>query len=183
MEADRKSHLEGSAFPEKEGSPAALEGEGHERVAGGAIRRIVAFRIAGELYGFPLEVVQEIQQLAQLRPLPDDGPASVGLIELRGRVVPVFDLRALLGLEQAPYCLETPMLFCHLHEDLVCLIVDGVEDVVEVPSGAVQPPAAAYALADRMLGTVRLQEGVLVLLDIDRVVPAAAAEMEEGASE
>lgn len=138
------------------------------------IDRAVAFRLMGQLYGLPIDVVQEIQQLAELLPLPDDDPALVGLIELRGAVVPVLDLRALVGLEKAPYRLETPMVFCRAGEHAVCLIVDSVEDVVDLPSDGLQPPSGVYTLADRMLGTVKLDQGVLMLLDIERLVPAAA---------
>ncbi|MHB1136582.1 MAG: chemotaxis protein CheW [Coriobacteriia bacterium] len=143
------------------------------------IDRAVAFRLAGQLYGLPIDVVQEIQQLAELLPLPDDDPALVGLIELRGAVVPVLDLRALVGLEEAPYTLETPMVFCHVSGHQVCLIVDSVDDVVDLPPASLQKPSALYTLADRMLGTVKLDQGVLMLLDIDRLVPAAALAVAE----
>lgn len=144
-----------------------------------SIERAVAFRLAGQLYGLPIDVVQEIQQLAELLPLPDDDPALVGLIELRGAVVPVLDLRALVGLEEAPYTLETPMVFCHVSAHQVCLIVDSVDDVVDLPPDSLKQPSALYALADRMLGTVKLEQGVLMLLDIDRLVPAAALAVAE----
>lgn len=143
------------------------------------IDRVVAFRLAGQPYGLPIDVVREIQQLAELLPLPDDDPALVGLIEIRGAVVPVLDLRALVGLEHAAYTLETPMVFCRVGTHDVCLIVDSVDDVVDLPPGGVQPPSAVYALADKMLGTVKLEQGVLMLLDIERLVPAAALAVAE----
>lgn len=143
------------------------------------IERAVAFRLAGQLYGLPIDRVDEIQQLAELLPVPDDDPALVGLIELRGSVIPVLDLRVLVGLERAPYTLETPMVFCAAGSHRVCLIVDSVEDVVDLPPQSIQPPAGVYALADRMLGTVRLAQGVLMLLDVDRLVPAAALVLAE----
>lgn len=138
------------------------------------VLRAVTFRLAGQLYGLPIDVVREIQQLAELLPLPDDDPALVGLIELRGLVIPVLDLRTLVGLEVGAYTLETPMVFCQVGDRQVCLIVDSVEDVVDLPPEGVQPASAIYTLADRMLGTVRLEQGVLMLLDIDKLIPAAA---------
>lgn len=146
----------------------------HEGPIARTIERVVAFRLDGQLYGLPIDAVQEIQQLVELLPLPDDDPALVGLIELRGTVVPVLDLRALVGLPEATYTLETPMVFCNTGVHQVCLIVDSVDDVVELPPDSVRPPSAVYTLADRMLGTVRLEQGVLILLDIDRLVPAVA---------
>ena len=143
------------------------------------IDRAVAFRLAGQLYGLPIERVDEIQQLAELLPVPDDDPALVGLIELRGAVIPVLDLRTLVGLEGVPYTLKTPMVFCTAGSHRICLIVDSVEDVVDLPPQSVQPPSGVYALADKMLGTVRLPQGVLMLLDVDRLVPAAALMLAE----
>lgn len=154
-----------------------------EAVSGVSVDRAVVFRLAGQLYGLPIAVVQEVQQLAELLPLPDDDPALVGLIEIRGSVVPVLDLRALLKLDVADYTLETPMVFCHTRGHVVCLIVDSVEDVVDLPPGGIQPPSPVYTLADRMLGTVRLAQGIMILLDIDRLVPVRAFDVvpeEEG---
>ena len=138
------------------------------------VARAVTFRLAGQLYGLRIEDIQEIQQIAELLPLPDSHPALVGLIEIRGRVVPAIDLRLLVGLEAAPYSLETPMIFCRVRDQLVCLIVDTVEDVVELPPEGIQPPSSLYALADRMLGTCKLAQGLALLLDVERLIPEAA---------
>lgn len=158
----------------------------NEALAGGSMGQVVTFRLAGQLYALPIAVVQEVQQLAELLPLPDDDPALVGLIEIRGSVVPVLDLRALLKLEATDYTLETPMVFCRTRGHVVCLIVDSVEDVVDLPPGGVQPPSPVYAFADRMLGTVRLTQGIAIVLDIDRLVPVRTFDMlpqDEGGGE
>jgi len=134
----------------------------------------VTFRLNGQLYGLPLDVVQEIQQLAEFTPVPDDAPALLGLIDVRGVVVPAIDLRVLVGLEPRPFTLETPMVFCRVRGHVVCLVVDAVEDVIDLPEGGLQAPSGLYGLADRMLGMCRIPEGLVLLLDIDRLVPDAA---------
>lgn len=139
-----------------------------------AIDRALTFRLDDQLYGLPIEYVQEIQQIVELMPLPDSAPALVGLLDVRGVVVPAVDLRVLVGMEPKPYTLETPMIFCRVHGRVVCLIVDAVEDVVEIPAGSVQPPSNLYALADRMRGVCRLAEGLVLLFDPERLVPDAA---------
>lgn len=140
----------------------------------GAQAQAVTFLLAGQLYGLPIEVVQEIQQIAEFTPVPDEAQALVGLIDLRGTVVPVLDLRALIGLESRPFTLETPMIFCHVRDHIVCLIVDGVEDVVDLPVGCLQPASGLYSLAERMHGMCRLPQGLVLLLDIERLVPDSA---------
>lgn len=134
----------------------------------------VTFRLGDQIYALPIEKVQEIQQIVDMLPLPDADPALVGLIDLRGTVVPAIDLRTLVGLPAAPYELETPMIFCHTRAHTVALIVDGVEDVVDLPEGCIQPPSPLYSLADRMLGVARLDMGLVPLLDVDRLVPESA---------
>jgi purine-binding chemotaxis protein CheW len=147
---------------------------GEAPVAPDVVDRALTFRLDDQLYGLPIEYVQEIQQLVELMPLPDSAPALVGLLDVRGIVVPAVDLRVLVGMEPKEYTLETPMIFCRVHGRLVCLIVDAVEDVVEIPEGSVQPPSNLYALADRMRGVCRLAEGLVLLFDPERLVPDAA---------
>lgn len=140
----------------------------------GVAAQAVTFLLDGQLYGLPIEAVQEIQQLVEFTPMPDAAPALVGLIDLRGMVVPAIDLRALVGIESRPFTLETPMIFCRVRGHVVSLIVDGVEDVVDLPEGGLQPASGLYGLADRMLGMCRLPKGLVLLLDIERLVPDAA---------
>ncbi len=138
------------------------------------LSQALTFTIADQLYGLPIESVQEIQQLVELIPLPDAAPALVGLLDVRGLVVPAIDLRLLVGMERRPYTLETPMIFCRAHGRIVCLIVDAVEDVVEIPEGSIQPASSLYALADRMIGVCRLARGMVLMFDPEKLVPDAA---------
>jgi purine-binding chemotaxis protein CheW len=152
----------------------APELEEEEAEASRAMAQAVTFTLGDQLYALPIEVVQEIQQIVELLPLPDSTPWLVGLIDMRGTVVPAIDLRSLVGLPAAEYALETPMVFCHAGAHLVALIVDGVEDVVDLPEGCIQPPSALYSLADRMIGVARLGSGLVPILDIERLVPQLA---------
>lgn len=147
------------------------------------LAQAVTFQLEGQLYGLPIDVVQEIQQLVEFTPLPDTSPYLLGLIDLRGSVVPAIDLRVLVGLEPRPFSLETPMIFCRVREHVVCLVVDEVEDVVDLPAVGLQPPSALYSLADRLIGTCRLPIGLVLLLDIDRLVPDAALAAADASAE
>lgn len=147
------------------------------------LTQAVTFRLDGQLYGFPIEVVQEIQQLVEFSPLPDAAPAQLGLIDVRGIVVPAIDLRVLIGLQPRPFSLETPMIFCRVRGQVVCVVVDEVEDVIDLPETGLQPPSGLYSLAGSLLGTCRLPQGLVLLLDIERLVPdvaLAAAEASAG---
>lgn len=136
------------------------------------LERILLFAMDEQRYGLPLDVVQEIQQIVAVSEIPDDSGSVIGVVNLRGLVVPVMDLRRMLGLAPKEYGLQTPMVFTRTPRGLVALVVDEVADVVEVPPGSVQPPSGVFALADRMLGVCRLESGPVFILDVERLVPA-----------
>lgn len=144
--------------------------------------RAVTFRLDGQLYGLPLDAVLEIQHLVEPMPLPDSDPSLMGLIDLRGVVVPAINLRVLVGLEARPFTLQTPMIFCRLRGHFVALVVDSVEDVVTLPMAEMQAPSGLYSLADKMLGMVRIPQGLVLFLDVERLVPAAVASAADAAS-
>jgi purine-binding chemotaxis protein CheW len=144
------------------------------------IERIIVFSMDGQRYALPIDVVQEIQQIVALSEIPDHQAAVVGVINVRGQVVPVVDLRLLVGMPAKEYGLQTPMLFVRTAKGLVALIVDEVEDVIEVPPNSSQAPSRMYALADKLLSVVRLDTDLVFVFDIDRLVPAEAAGVGRG---
>lgn len=137
--------------------------------------RIVVFLMEGQRYGLPIEAVQEIQQIVEISSLPEASPAVVGVINLRGAVVPVVDMRLLVGLPAREYDLQTPMIFVHTAKDVVALVVDEVEDVFDVPAGSAQAPSSMYALSEFLRCVVRRETGIVFVFDIDRLVPDVPA--------
>lgn len=146
-------------------------GEASSVISG--IERIVAFHLAGQLYALPIDDVQEIQQIVAYSEVPSGGGAVVGMINLRGVVIPAVDLRTLIGLEREEYTLETPMVISRAHGELVALIVDGVDDVIELPVESVQPVSSMHALSDRILGVCQIGSDLIYLLDITRIITPA----------
>lgn len=132
---------------------------------------LVVFRLDGQRYGLPLCRVQEIQQIVALADLPDRTSSVVGMVNVRGSMVPVVDLRLRLGLPGVLWSLQTPMIFCQSGNGVVALIVDEVEDVLEVSAGAMQPPSRIYELADMLLGVAMPDNEPVLVLDVDRVIP------------
>ncbi len=142
-----------------------------ESVDPGSPERIVVFSIEGQRYAFPIDVVQEIQQIVEISGLPDTSAAILGVINVRGRVVPVVDLRALVGLEPLVQGLQTPMVFTRTAQGIVALVVDEVEDVLEVPAGSMQAPSSVHALSDRLLSVCSLESGMVFVFDVDALIP------------
>lgn len=132
---------------------------------------LVVFCLDDQRYGLPLSRVQEIQQIVALADLPVGTSSVVGMVNVRGSMVPVVDLRLRLGLPGLLWALQTPMIFCQSGDGVVALIVDAVEDVLEVSVGAMQPPSRIYELADMLLGVAMPDNEPVLVLDIDRVIP------------
>jgi purine-binding chemotaxis protein CheW len=149
----------------------AIDSEAEEpEVSSEGIDRAVAFVLAGQLYAIPIERVSEIQQIVAFSDTSHQGSAVVGMVNLRGHVIPAVDMRTLVGFEAQPYTLETPMIIVSVAGHTVALIVDEVQDVVELPPGCMQPVPPLHALASRMIGVCNVPEGLLNLLDIDRLL-------------
>jgi purine-binding chemotaxis protein CheW len=126
---------------------------------------VVAFSAAGQRYALPVESVEEVQQIVALSEVPNASAGIVGMIDLRGRIIPAVDLRRLLGLPKTEYTLQTPMVVCRAGSQPVALLVDSVEDVLGLPADCFQAPPAMHPLALKMLGVARLDDGLAYVLD------------------
>jgi len=153
-------------LPAPEEIPAAEIGEPVE----GWVERAVAFYLGGQRYALPIDRVNEIQQIVAFSDVPAGGRGVVGMVNLRGSVIPAVDLRKMIGLEEREYSLETPMIITRTGAQTVALIVDEVEDVIELPVGCLQAAPPMHALSSKMIGVCRLPDGLMYLLDIDKLL-------------
>lgn len=131
------------------------------------IERAVAFFLAGQRYALPIDRVNEIQQIVAFSDVPSGGSAVVGMVNLRGNVIPAIDLRRLVRVESRDYTLETPMIITRTRGQTVALIVDEVQDVLELPDGCLQAAPPMHALSSKMIGVCRMDDGLIYLLDVD----------------
>jgi purine-binding chemotaxis protein CheW len=136
------------------------------------VERIVAFFLGGQRYALPIERVREIQQIVAFSEVPSGGRGVVGMVNLRGHVIPAVDMRQLVGLEAREYTLETPMVITDVRGDQLALIVDEVQDVFELAPGCLQAAPALHKLSANMIGVARLGDGLVYVLDIDRLIGA-----------
>lgn len=134
------------------------------------VGKAVAFFLGGQRYALPIARVQEIQQIVAFSEVPSGGAGVVGMVNLRGQVIPAVDLRRVVGLPSQDYTLETPMIVCHVGDTLVACVVDEVQDVLDIPAGCVQEPPKVHAMASKMLGVARMTDGLVYLLDIEGVL-------------
>lgn len=132
--------------------------------------RAVVFELGGQRYALPIERVNEIQQIVAFSDVPSGGMGVIGMVNLRGNVIPAVDMRRLVGLAPQEYTLETPMIITRSHAHTVALVVDEVEDVLELPAGCLQAAPPMHNLSSKMIGVCRLADGLVYLLDIDALL-------------
>jgi len=132
----------------------------------------VTFETAGEVYGLPVTCVEEVLRVTTITRLPY-APAPVrGITQLRGRVLPVVDLRVRLGLRAAELTPQSRIVVVTSRERSIGLLVDAARQVVKLlPSGMQPPPADVMTeQSDFLRGVYHTEEVLLVLLDVDRVL-------------
>lgn len=137
--------------------------------------KILTFRLADEEYGVDILKVREILGLQPITPVPGTAAHLRGVINLRGRIIPVMDLRLRFGMdpiELATACIVTVQVTRADGEALVGLLVDAVSEVSGVAAGQVEamPSVGGTRSSEEVLGLLKSQDRVRILLDIDKVV-------------
>jgi len=153
-----------------------LDDEGHESAVDLAEEtQLVSFRLGSEEYGVNIMQVQEIIKLTDITQVPK-APAFVeGIIDLRGRVLPIVDLRERFGMEQREDTDATRIVVVNIDDMTVGLIVDSVSEVLRIPNRSIEPPPPIIAgIESRFLqGIGRVNKRLLILLDLQKVFSRA----------
>jgi len=136
--------------------------------------KFLTFFLAGEEYGIQILNVHEIISLHPITRVPRVQDYLKGVINLRGKIIPVIDLRLRFGMDAAEPTPETCIIVVHIRGFEVGVIVDRVSEVVDILDEEIEPAPAfgADCNTDFILGIGKLRESVKILLDIERVLPS-----------
>jgi len=127
--------------------------------------QFLTFELGQEEYGVPILNVQEIKGYAPVTPIPNTPPWVRGVMNLRGTIVPVIDLRLRLGMPAAEYGTFTVTVVLAVGAKVVGAIVDAVSDVLSIPDGQVQrTPDLGIAIDVRFVGGIAQADEKLVIL-------------------
>ena len=135
----------------------------------------LTFTLGGEEYGVDILKVQEIRGYDTVTRMPGAPDFMKGVINLRGTIVPVVDLRLKFGLGEAVYDTFTVMVILNIGKRIVGMVVDGVSDVVELDPEEMRPaPEFGSAIDTRFItGLGTRDERMLILLDIEKLLGSA----------
>ncbi|HEY1339242.1 MAG TPA: chemotaxis protein CheW [Bryobacteraceae bacterium] len=149
--------------------------------AGGA-EQYLSFALGEEEYGIEILKVQEIKGYSGVTPIPDTPPHIRGVMNLRGTVIPVVDLRMKFSREARPYDKFTVIIVVTVGSKIVGLVVDAVSDVLDISAREIRPtPELGRREDTRFLkGMATIGEKLVVLLDIETLLAEdALAEAQE----
>jgi len=137
----------------------------------------LTFRLGEEEYGVPILAVHEIRGQSAITPLPNAPPCIPGVMNLRGTIVPVVDLRAKFGLPEVEHSRFTVIVLVVVGAKIVGMRVDAVTDVVSLAAAEIQAVpdmGGAHVEKGCVSGLARTGDKLLVLLDVDKVLDGDA---------
>jgi purine-binding chemotaxis protein CheW len=134
--------------------------------------KFLSFFLSAEEYGIEILKVQEIIGLMPITPIPKMPSFIKGVINLRGRIIPVIDLRLKLNMEEAKHTEETCIIVVQAYGMQTGIVVDKVSEVLDIASENVdEAPAMGAAVGtEYILGIGKAGDKVKLLLDIDKVL-------------
>ncbi|HPX60220.1 MAG TPA: chemotaxis protein CheW [Deltaproteobacteria bacterium] len=143
--------------------------------AGSELIQLVSFSLDNEEYAVEVLKVREIIRMPEITHMPNTPHYAEGIINLRGKVIPVISLRKKFSLMDTENDSHTRVMVMDINGELTGFIVDSVSEVIRISSSEVQPPPSAMASGgveqEYITGVVNRSERLLILLDLDHIIP------------
>jgi purine-binding chemotaxis protein CheW len=134
--------------------------------------QIVGFRIGNETYGVRISAVREIVRVPEITAIPSAPEAVEGVINLRGKIVPVMDLRKRFGQQEVQSDKKNRILVVELEGKLVGLIVNAASEVLKIPPADIAAPGSLFSEGESsyVTGVAKLKNRLVILLSVDKLL-------------
>ncbi|MDQ0245705.1 purine-binding chemotaxis protein CheW [Bacillus fengqiuensis] len=134
--------------------------------------KVIVFQLNDEEYCIPVNEVRSIEKLQHITRVPRTAPYVKGVINLRGVVTPIIDLRTRFQLGQMSYNENTRIIIVAIGDMEVGLVVDAANDVIDIDSTTVEPPPEVVGgiESDYLKGVIKIDRRLLILLNLPRVL-------------
>jgi chemotaxis signal transduction protein len=138
----------------------------------------ILFEIAGTTYAVRSSVVQQVQMIEQVTPVPNAIPVVEGVVHARGRVIPVLNLRVRFGFQKIPFDLRARLVVINLGGRAVGLVVDTAREFVLIPDASIEvPPEGITKLSGKYLnGIATIKQRLILILNIEQVIDVSGLE-------
>ena len=134
--------------------------------------QLVSFNIGTEEFGVDILKVQEINRMVEITKVPQAPHYVEGVINLRGKVIPIVDLRKRFDLELKEHDKNTRIVVVDIGGNIMGMIVDAVSEVLRLPSSTIEPPPEIVTgiNSDYIKGVAKLDDRLLIFLDLSKVI-------------
>ena len=147
----------------------------------------MTFKCSDEIYGISIKYVNEIIGLSQITKVPETQDYLIGLINLRGKIIPVIDVRIRFGKEPLEYNDRTCVIVIDVKSTVIGLIVDAIDEVAAFAENEIAPPPSVSDLAMQakkyVFGIGRVNGEVKLLLDPDKLINDPEPEKDDEAED
>lgn len=132
---------------------------------------IVGFRVGQEVFGVPIHLVHEIVRVPEITSVPDSPGCVQGVINLRGKIVSVVDLRRRFGAKELKSNKKNRILVTEVGGKLVGLIVDSASEVLKIPENEIElPPVFDQGESNYVTGVGKLNGRLIILIDLNKIL-------------
>ena len=150
----------------------------HQGSASDGLIQLVSFHVGGEEFGLEILRVQEIIRIQPLTRVPNSAAFVDGVINLRGKVIPVIALRRCFGLDDRAHDKQTRIVVVEVNGSVVGFAVDSVSEVLRIPVGTIAPSPRVGKIEREYVSGIGKHNGrLLILLDLDRLLSDAEKAM------
>ncbi|MDQ0217055.1 chemotaxis protein CheW [Peribacillus cavernae] len=140
--------------------------------AAGEEVKVIVFQIMDKEYAIPVHQVRAIEKVLHLTRVPRTVPFIKGVINLRGVITPIIDLRSRFELEETVYTESTRIIIVSMEDMEVGIIVDAANDVIDIPAIDIepQPEVVGTAEAEYISGVAKVEKRLLILVNLEKVL-------------
>lgn len=136
--------------------------------------QLVGFHVGGEEFGINILRVQEIIRSQQLTRVPNSPDCMEGVMNLRGKIIPVIALRKRFGLDEVPPDKQNRIVVVEIQGNVLGFVVDAVSEVLRIPADTVEaPPRLGAVEREYVAGVGKIGDRLLILLDADRLMSSS----------
>lgn len=134
--------------------------------------KLVCFELVGEVFGVPISMVQEIIRVQEITEIPRAPEFVEGVINLRGKIIPVIDLRKRFGLGAGEHSKNTRIVVIKVGDIVVGMVVDAVSEVIRLNDEDIEPPSPIVASLDAeyIKGVGKIENKLIILLDTEKIL-------------
>ncbi len=144
----------------------------------GDLLQLVSFKIGDEEFGVDILNVREINRMVEITRVPKSPEFVEGVINLRGKVIPIVSLRKRMGMPEKEQDKDTRIVVVELEDQLIGFVVDAVSEVLRISRNITEPPpeTASGVDAEYITGIAKMDERLLILLNLNRLLDVGERE-------